>query len=135
MQQGALCTSDRSCSAARLDMRDSTQRTAARTITDTLLTRRGWPNGPGTEGHRIRGKKGAPQSPCYWHAIGGLSAYYLGRISTVTAIFPARIFKVSCGFFRPELSHIFLCWPAYAPLAEAESAANGQMLRAFSAGS
>jgi hypothetical protein len=36
----------------------------------------------------------APQSACYWHAIGGLSAYYLGRISTVTAIFPARIFKV-----------------------------------------
>ena len=37
----------------------------------------------------------------------GISAYYLGRISTVTAIFPARIFKVLCGFFRPELSHIF----------------------------
>jgi len=75
--------------------------------TDPLLTRRGWPNGPGTEGHRIRGKSGAPQSACYGHATGGLSAYYPGRISTVTAIFPARIFKILCGFFRPEFSYIF----------------------------
>ncbi len=41
------------------------------------------------------------------HAIGGLSAYYLGRISTVTAILPARVFKVLCGFFRPELCDVF----------------------------
>ena len=72
------------------------------------------PSAPGqqrvgyAEGHRIRGKRGAPHSACYWHAI---SAYYLGRISTVTAIFPARIFKVLCGFFRPELSHIFSVLP------------------------
>jgi hypothetical protein len=57
--------------------------------------------------HRIRGKRGAPQSACYGHATGGLSAYYPGRISTVTAIFPARIFKILCGFFRPEFSYIF----------------------------
>jgi hypothetical protein len=30
-----------------------------------------------------------------------------GGSPTVTAIFPARIFKVLGGFFRPELSHIF----------------------------
>ena len=49
-------------------------------VTDPLLSRRRWPNGPGTEGHRIRGKRGAPQSACYGHATGGLSAYYPGRI-------------------------------------------------------
>ena len=76
-------------------------------VTDPLLSRRRWPNGPGTEGDRIRGKWGAPQSACYGHATGGLSAYYPGRISTVTAIFPARIFKILCGFFRPEFSYIF----------------------------
>jgi hypothetical protein len=76
-------------------------------VTDPLLSRRRWPNGPGTEGHRIKGKRGAPQSACYGHATGGLSAYYPGRISTVTAIFPARIFKILCGFFRPEFSYIF----------------------------
>ena len=27
-------------------------------VTDPLLSRRRWPNGPGTEGHRIRGKRG-----------------------------------------------------------------------------
>ena len=64
-------------------------------------------HGPGTEGHRIRGKRGAPQSACYGHATGGLSAYYPGGFSTVTAIFPARIFKILCGFFRPEFSYIF----------------------------
>ena len=73
-------------------------------VTDPLLSRRRWPNGPGTEGHRIRG---ATQSACYGHATDGLSAYYPGRISTVTAIFPARIFKILCGFFRPEFSYIF----------------------------
>ena len=31
-------------------------------VTDPLPSRRRWPNGPGTEGHRIRGKRGAPQS-------------------------------------------------------------------------
>ena len=76
-------------------------------VTDPLLSRRRRPNGPGTEGHRIRGKRGAPQSACYGHATGGLSAYYPGRISTVTAIFPARIFKILCGFFRPEFPYIF----------------------------
>jgi hypothetical protein len=76
-------------------------------VTDPLLSRRRWPNGPGTEGHRIRGKRGAPQSACYGHATDGLSSYYPGRISTVTAIFPARIFKILCGFFRPEFSYIF----------------------------
>ena len=30
-----------------------------------------------------------------------------GGFSTVTAIFPARIFKILCGFFRPEFSYIF----------------------------
>lgn len=50
-------------------------------------TRHGRPSDKGQTGC-------APQSACYWHAIGGLSAYYLGRIPTVTAIFPARIFKV-----------------------------------------
>src|SRR5271169_1417435 len=40
-----------------------------------------------------------------------LSAYYPGRISTVTAIFPARIFKILCGFFRPEFSYIFFLQP------------------------
>ena len=40
-------------------------------------------------------------------ATGGLSAYYPGGFSTVTAIFPARIFKILCGFFRPEFSYIF----------------------------
>ena len=54
-----------------------------------------------------KGQKGCPQSACYGHATGGLSAYYPGRISTVTAIFPARIFKILCGFFRPEFSYIF----------------------------
>ena len=49
-------------------------------VTDPLLSRRRWPNGPGTEGDRIRGKWGAPQSACYGHATGGLSAYYPGRI-------------------------------------------------------
>ena len=82
-------------------------RANAPNVTDPLLTRRGWPNGPGTEGNRIRGKRGAPQSACYWHAIGGLSAYYLGRISTVTAIFPARIFKVLYGFSDLSYPHIF----------------------------
>jgi hypothetical protein len=74
---------------------------------DTLISIRFMAR-PGTEGHRIRGKRGAPQSACYGHATGGLSAYYPGRISTVTAIFPARIFKILCGFFRPEFSYIFL---------------------------
>jgi hypothetical protein len=82
-------------------------------VTDPLLSRRRWPNGPGTEGHRIRGKRGAPQSACYGHATDGLSVYYPGRISTVTAIFPARIFKVLCGFFRPEFFYIF--FPANSP--------------------
>jgi hypothetical protein len=54
-----------------------------------------------------KGKRGAPQSACYGHATGGLSAYYPGGFSTVTAIFPARIFKILCGFFRPEFSYIF----------------------------
>jgi hypothetical protein len=54
-----------------------------------------------------KGKRGAPQSACYGHATGGLSAYYPGGFSTVTAIFPARIFKILCSFFRPEFSYIF----------------------------
>ena len=40
-----------------------------------------------------------------------LSAYYPGGFSTVTAIFPARIFKILCGFFRPEFSYIFFHRP------------------------
>ena len=84
-------------------------------VTDPLLSRRRWPNGPGTEGHRIRGKRGAPQSACYGHATGGLSAYYPGGFSTVTAIFPARIFKILCGFFRPEFSYIFFSSVPFAP--------------------
>jgi hypothetical protein len=119
----ARATSDRSCSAARrlsefrvTDFHCATtamrmsfeQAQLGANVMDPLLSRRRWPNGPGTEGHRTRGKRGAPQSACYGHATGGLSAYYPGRISTVTAIFPARIFKILCGFFRPEFSYIFL---------------------------
>ena len=63
-------------------------------------TRHGRPSDKGQRG-------GAPQSACYGHATGGLSAYYPGGFSTVTAIFPARIFKILCGFFRPEFSYIF----------------------------
>jgi hypothetical protein len=50
-----------------------------------------------------KGKRGAPQSACYGHATGGLSAYYPGGFSTVTAIFPARIFKILCGFFLVQM--------------------------------
>ena len=50
---------------------------------------------------------GAAVSARHGHATGGLSAYYPGGFSTVTAIFPARIFKILCGFFRPEFSYIF----------------------------
>ena len=45
-----------------------------------------------------KGQKGCPQSACYGHATDGLSAYYPGRISTVTAIFPAG-FSSSCAAF------------------------------------
>jgi hypothetical protein len=51
----------------------------------------------GTEGHRIKGKRGPPQSACYGHATGGLSAYYPGRISTVTV---ARNVSMGPKFFN-----------------------------------
>jgi hypothetical protein len=83
-------------------------------VTDPLLSRRRWPNGPGTEGHRIRGKRGCPQSACYGHATSGLSAYYPGGFSTVTAIFPARIFKILWAFSDLSSPTFFSCSKAHA---------------------
>ena len=35
-------------------------------VTHPLLSRRRWPNGPGTEGHRTRGKSGCPAIGLLW---------------------------------------------------------------------
>jgi hypothetical protein len=78
---------------------------------------RGERNGPAAEqapmvqrtryGRRSdKGQKGCSQSACYGHATDGLSANYPGRISTVTAIFPAG-FSRSCAAFSDLSSPTF----------------------------
>jgi hypothetical protein len=49
-------------------------------VTDPLLSRRRWPNGPGTEGHRIRGKRGCPAIGLLWARYRRAKCLLSGRI-------------------------------------------------------
>ena len=54
-----------------------------------------------------KGQKGCPAIGLLWARYRRAKCLLSGRISTVTAILPARIFKILCGFFRPRFSFIF----------------------------
>ena len=63
-------------------------------------TRHGRPSDKGQRG-------GCPAIGLLWARYRRAKCLLSGGFSTVTAIFPARIFKILCGFFRPEFSYIF----------------------------
>ena len=76
-------------------------------VTDPLLSRRRWPNGPGTEGHRIRGKRGCPAIGLLWARYRRAKCLLSGRIFHRHRYLSGPDFQDLVRLFPTEFSYIF----------------------------